>query len=923
MWLNDSNQNLFHLDGYDFFNKNRPNNKIGGGVGIYVLNKYKVKLCDNMCVLNDSFESIFLELTCNYHSFKRVFIGCVYRPPGGDVSVFTEQLSNIFVNKKKFKAEIIMGDFNIDLIKSSSHVQSQEFIDMFASNSYTPAVTLPTRITGESSTLIDNFFVNCPLFDTASAIVYNDISDHFPILLKLELPKNNTTIIDQVHSHVFSEINFESCSTELGLMDWNCIIGQDCRNNDPDAAYNKFLDAYKRILKNHSKVRTMKLPKHRAPRQEWMTNGLANCCYNKSKLYKKFKCYPTIINENAFKIYRNKLKAILWQAERNFYTNKIIACAADQKQIWKILNYLISKKKNQQTDFSLDYNGQIITNPADIVDRFNNFFVNIGPDLASRIPPTDINFTKYLKGTYKNSFYLSPTNAQEVIQVASLLPNKKSKGVDEIPVSTVKQTISKIAEPLAEIINTSIHTGIFPDALKIAKICPIYKGGPKNEIGNYRPISVLPSFSKIFEKLVYKRLYNYITKLDILIPNQYGFRPSHSASMALLDLYDKLSENIENRKYVIGIFIDLQKAFDTVNHDILLKKLHHYGIRGIALKWFSNYLSDRTQYVSINNVSSDLKSICCGVPQGSILGPLLFLLYVNDLVNSSDLLYFILYADDTSIICADENLPQLISRVNDELQSLACWFKANKMSLNIKKTNFVMFGLKRYDLGQCCIKIDNHKLEQVDHVKFLGILVDVKLSWKNHIVKLSSDISKCIGVLTRVKFILPTSALLLLYNALILSRLSYCCLVWGWASKTTLDPILKIQKKAVRIISKKSFLAHSDILFFNLNILKIYDMCNLQTAIFVFNAIRVQNDLFLHRYYSRFKFVTFTKCYETRSNPSKLMVPFCRSSIRTNAINCKGASVWNLLPAEVQSCNSVYSFKKIYKIKLLSNYQDR
>ena len=306
----------------------------------------------------------------------------------------------------------------------------------------------------------------------------------------------------------------------------------------------------------------------------------------------------------------------------------------------------------------------------------------------------------------------------------------------------MKQSISFIAERLTKIINCSLTTGNVPNLLKIAKVCPIFKTGSKSEFSNYRPISILPAFSKFVEKLINNRLWAYVSKLDILVPNQYGFRSQHSTYMALLDFYDKVSQAIDDKKYAIGIFVDLQKAFDTIDHKILLSKLSFYGIRGVAFRWIQNYLSDRKQYVCLNNVSSSYKPITCGVPQGSILGPLLFILYINDIVQCSEVLYFILFADDTNIMYADNSINNLTLTVNRELNKLACWFKANKLSLNLKKTVFMMFGSKKLSATQNCINvvIDGCTIEQMHSTKFLGVYIDGKLNWKVHITEVSKTI---------------------------------------------------------------------------------------------------------------------------------------------------------------------------------------
>jgi len=331
------------------------------------------------------------------------------------------------------------------------------------------------------------------------------------------------------------------------------------------------------------------------------------------------------------------------------------------------LGRLVNKNNHRNISFDFKVNGNSCADPTTIVNTFNEYFSNVGKNLASKIPVSTPSHVSYLKGSYSSSFALYPTSVHEIIDVTKQLPNKKSSGFDEITVDILKQSIISIAEPLTLIVNASFSTGIVPRLIKIAKVCPVYKGGAKDEFSNYRPISVLPSMSKIFEKLVYNRLSKYLTKLNILSQYQYGFRSNHSTYMALLDFYNKVSKCIDDKNIAIGVFIDLQKAFDTLDHSVLLSKLAHYGVRGISHTWFSNYLVNRKQYIYLNNCVSDYSSVVCGVPQGSILGPLLFLLYINDIVNCSRMLYFTLFADDTNLLYFDKDSSRLVSLLNNEL----------------------------------------------------------------------------------------------------------------------------------------------------------------------------------------------------------------------------------------------------------------
>ena len=331
--------------------------------------------------------------------------------------------------------------------------------------------------------------------------------------------------------------------------------------------------------------------------------------------------------------------------------------------------------------------------------------------------------------------------------------------------------------------------------MKLAKVIPIFKKGDPCNVCNYRPISLLTSISKILEKIVYSRTIKFLKVNNIFCETQFGFREKHNTSHAILTFLDKVARATDNHDHTIGVLFDFSKAFDTINHDILLYKLCHYGIRGIALKWFESYLCNRQQFVCINNSNSSVKNVCCGVPQGSILGPLLFILYINDFRNSSKLLSFLLFADDSNIFYSHHDPQLLLNTLNTELLIVADWIKSNKLSLNLDKTNYMLFSNAiDYLPGQ--IMFDNIPLKRVHYSKFLGIIIDEDLTWKPHINNVCTIVSRNIGIINKLKLCFPKTTLLTLYYALIYPYLNYGILAWGNACKTLLDRILLLQKKS-------------------------------------------------------------------------------------------------------------------------------
>jgi len=579
-------------------------------------------------------------------------------------------------------------------------------------------------------------------------------------------------------------------------MNWDLVTSQ-CAEGRVNEAYDcffaKYIGAYdsafpKKLAEKKSKA---------IPVQPWMSPGLLKSCQKKNKLYIKYLKDPTIENKTKFNIYRNKFKTIRINAERHYYAQEFCKYHNDLKMTWKLIRSAMYLDNQQQSIIEcLIINGIKVTNADQIADNFNNYFINIASELANKLRNSRGSFKEYLPPSNLNSMGLLPTSSEELLNIGLNLKKTHSKGPDGIDPYIAIANISETLAPLTDIINCSLTYGIVPDQLKEAKVVPIFKKGEKDNLINYRPISVLPYFAKYLEKVMYDRLSSFITDTSILHPSQYGFQPNHSTYMALLDMEDKISKAMDNNEYAVGIFIDLAKAFDTVDHTILLDKMSNYGIRGMQLQWFHSYLLNRTQRVSCNGALSKVGLITHGVPQGSNLGPLLFLLYINDLAQISTTLHLILFADDTNIFYSNKSHTVLTEVVNRELILLSSWFLANRLTLNVDKTNFIYFkSYRKIKPVTLTLNIEQKPIIQADSVKFLGVFLDQHLSWKTHINYISQKIAKNIGIISRISHILPKSIRLSLYYTLILPYLSYCNLIWSSNYDSRLKKLVILQKK--------------------------------------------------------------------------------------------------------------------------------
>ena len=905
-WTTEFNFNTFNIPGYKDYHYVRKDRN-GGGVAIYCNDSYSSNEIKFNIVNSTDLEYIFVNVNVKLNNqTKSLIIGGMYRPPpflnfNNEFKIIDELL-----NSKTLKSAnlILAGDYNVNLLNFDQDTKSEMFMELLFSHNLIPVITKPTRLSqndGFNATLIDHIWTNVPsiygggIFDVV-------ISDHFPNFCVFDNLFKNPNKVEIIKFRNYSIANKMKFYNIIDSVDWNVILCNGNINNNVDI----FLKTLQSTFEICFPVCQKQIGNNRA-KNPWITSGLMNSINEGHRRYKLY--LNGLISIDNYKKYKNKLNLLIQKVKSEYYDLKFQNCKGNIKTTWKNINNLINR--NKQKPCNKDTFNVGADDPIDVVNLFNNYFVNSPKDF----PKVPDKFTKFLHEPTHNCFNVLETSPFEVAAIINKFKTK-SCNLDTIPVKIYKIVVNSVSRALSILFNQSIIEGTFPDACKEACVVPIFKGGDKEQLSNYRPISTLPFISKVFEKIMSLKMTAYLKKYNILNENQFGFQSTRSTSDAVLTLLDDIYEGLENRKNVLTVFIDFSKAFDLVDHKILLFKLPHYGFRGIVNDWFASYLTNHTQYVKINGLKSVKLSNNIGVPQGSVLGPLLFLIFINDIFNCLKSSKMILYADDASFNNSHESLNELYETVNCELDLLYNWTLVNKLVINVKKTNYMLFSLKNISEYSNTILLNNKAIIKVSTFKLLGIVLDEKLSFKYHIDLISSKVSKSIGIIRTLNF-LPENILKTLYFSLIYAHFSYGITIWGSSADSILYRLNILNKRAIRIINKKHMYHHTKPLMKNMKIFDIKDIYFYNIGIFMSKILNDECDNKL--YLNKFTLLSQHHSYTTRHS-NCFQLPKYRLSLSQNSIFFQCAKFWNILPDKLKKCKSLNIFKRNLKEHLIKKY---
>lgn len=869
---------------------NIRNNSVGGGVSIYIHKDLKFNILEEKYISGNNFlwiDLIKLPLT----------IGVIYKPPDTNLKDFCEIYSSLLEKIKK--KSMIIGDFNIDLLRKDN--KSTDYIDMLQESGYHIVNNIhekfSTRDSEHSKSIIDHVCTNDWEQNLHMAVIESSLSDHKQIYVEINTRKK---IKDK------QKIKYKA-------IDYNTLYNNIEKENNSNEEYE--YDQLELFLKKHINAATItKYKILNVPQKDWINKKIIDSINKRNQVWYKLKADPK--NEkltSEFRIAKENTRRLINTEKKDFYFNSFNKCNKKPKKMWKLINTLAKNKfVNDGSPSKIIINDKEIINKTDICDKFNEYFATIGTDLADKLITS--NNSKNLHHQTKNNYPLLPElrlcTEDELIKIIDNLDSNTSCGIDGITTKSLKCIKHLIVNNLTKCINKCLNDGIFPDNLKVAKVTPIYKAGVKTDPGNYRPISVLPVISKIYEKVLFNRLFTHLTNIKFLYKHQYGFRPQSSTLSASIDLITKIKNSIDKKQLALGVFIDLKKAFDTVSHPILLEKLKNLGITEKAFNIFESYLSNRIQITKIDQYESKIAKVIYGVPQGSVLGPLLFLIYINDISNIGLSGYTSLYADDTCLFYFGHTIQNIINEAQKDLNILHSWLSQNLLTINTAKTSYIIFSAKNKKIPDFTpLTINNETINKTNNEKYLGLILDNRLTFKAHIDYLRNKIIPLTGALRNISKYVPYKLRHTIYNALVKPHLEYLIQIWGQAAKTHLQKIQITQNKLIKVLFNFNYLTSSKIIYSKTKLLNIqqlysYNICILIRKILT-QKIHTQINLKKkqHKYYTR--------------NKDNFELPKTRTLYGKKTIEFEGAQLYNKLPNCIKNCLTFNSFKQKLKMHMI------
>ena len=862
-----------------------------GGVLIYVKDTIYYKRRLDLEPIG--IECIWIEVQLRH---KKVLFGLFYRPPNSDAEYFSSIEDSIFLAiDTGIKDVVITGDFNCNMFNPRTARKINSICEQL---SLYQVINDPTHFTENSSSLIDIILTkdkdSVILSGVGEPFLQQEVRYHCPVfgILNFSKPKRKS-YIRQVW--FFDRGNYDLLRNEIALTDWTALESQN-------------IDTFAQNITEH----VISLSKAYIPNKSvtirpsdppWLTTNIRKHIRRRKRAYKKAKLSKSAHNWNTFKNLRNTVTNMIRNSKKAFMdnlANKLKSETLSAKDWWTTLKFFISPNTNSSIP-TLEHDGIIYSDDTDKANLLNNFFRDQTLLNESNVILPRIN--KYVaEGVSFSSLMITP---DEIELVLKSLPVGKAVGPDGINNRILREIAHEFSVPFCSLVNLSLQLGMVPDIWKVSNVCPIYKKDDPTLVSNYRPISLLNALDKVTERVIFKHLYNYLRDSNILTPLQSGFIPKDSTINQLTFLYDKFCQALDDGKEVRVVFCDISKAFDRVWHAGLLCKLEAVGVSGNLLLWFRSYLSNRRQRVVLPGVHSNWNYIKAGVPQGSILGPLLFLLYINDIVNDIGS-HIRLFADDTSLYIVVENPDEAAELLNADLDKITTWAEQWLVTFNPPKTESMLISRKIVKPLHPPIFMSNQQISEVQFHKHLGIFLSNDCTWHKHIEYIKGKAWKRINVMRRLKFQLDRKSLEKIYLSFIRPILEYGNEIWANCTQYEKDELEQIQLEAARIATGATKLISINNLYSEIGWETLDERRNKQKLLMFYKLYYSLSPPYLSTLVP--PLVGQTSRYNLR-NANDLQTIDARTTLYFNSFLPSTVRDWNSLPPDIKNADTAVAFK--------------
>ena len=898
-WLNTTvEEKLTTIHGYNFVRLDRQvqrtdgQTKSGGGLGIYSKLNLQVdsSIYEHLNISNKNIELQWL-LVSRPHT-KSILIGNIYRPPEGNLGESLDIIENALqaiTHLDKFET-LLIGDFNADYSIGSA---TNKIIKQFENATLlSQLIKDPTRIAKQKKSIIDLAMTNIKYCTGSGTLNYN-ISDHKPIYIIKKKPRNikKTSIF---YGRTYRNYSMEKLREVISLADTKSILNE----NDPNQCWEKILRIITRAADALCPIIELRI---RDNTPDYLNKELLELQHDRDYFAKKADVTGDPGDRFISGCIKRKARTEVRKAKSNFCQRQIELHKKEHKKLWRDIKQIDPESKPEVNNLQDDETG-IKIQEADLPESVNNFFVGIGEKLASKYK--DIN----TEDTHNNNiklnlanYDLQETNSSDVLERINKLSNYKPSGLDNISNVLMKGAMTILVNEFTYLYNLVINTGIFPDEWKIATVTPIPKINNPKSCSDLRPISILPVPGKIMEQIVHDQMKTFLEDSKYLIYQQFGFRKNKSTTKALARLLDSLLEAVDKGNLTIAVFLDFKKAFDTINHKLLLNKLVRAGLGPKTKALISNYLTNRKQKTKIKNLESSYQTIKTGVPQGSTLGPLLFLIFINDLPSIALEAEFTLFADDAVLIVQSQDLTEVAKVVQKVLDKIYVWCKDNKLTLNTSKTEYVIYGskLRKAKAPKISLQIGNVQLNEVDHYKYLGTIIDSMLNANRQLSKLNRTVAMKMTTFRRIRYFISEKTAIMLYKSLILPIIDYNDIIYSLLTKHQLEKLQRMQNRALRTVFRGKILT-VDQMHWQANVSKLMDR---RTE----HLLNLMYDRAQEPYY-----LDHTARKTRQGGAVLLMVPRPKTHKLDVAPKYMGSVKWNDLPVKLRSSSTKLHFKHAY-----------